>query len=289
MVFTGAALAGAPNVATDIMPVHSLVARVMEGKGAPSLIVAPGASPHEYSLRPSEARILQEAKLVFLVTAELTPWLDGAIETLAGGATVIELLETDGTTKLPLRENALFKAHQQGDDPDSDTHDPHAWLSPDNAEIWLNAIAVALASADPDNANAYLANASAGRMEIEALKGEINTVLEPLRGGKFIVFHDSFQYFEAAFDFPASGAISLSDARDPSPARIAEIQTYIADQGVACVFAEPQFNPGIIAAFADETKVQTGVMDPLGADLEPGTGLYPQLMRRLATALTGCL
>jgi len=78
----GTAMADVPNVAADIAPVHSLVARVMQGVGAPSLIVAPGASPHEYSLRPSEAAALQEADLVFWVSPDLTPWLGDAIETL---------------------------------------------------------------------------------------------------------------------------------------------------------------------------------------------------------------
>ncbi|MEL0007906.1 MAG: zinc ABC transporter substrate-binding protein, partial [Luminiphilus sp.] len=94
----GAAMADVPNVAVDIAPVHSLVARVMQGVGEPSLIVAPGASPHEYSLRPSEATALQEADLVFWLSPNLTPWLDDAIDTLASDAAVTQLLEVNGTT-----------------------------------------------------------------------------------------------------------------------------------------------------------------------------------------------
>src|SRR6056297_3500463 len=123
----GAAMADVPNVAADIAPVHSLVARVMQGVGEPSLIVAPGASPHEYNLRPSEAAALQDADLVFWVSPDLTPWLDGAIETLVSDASVTEFLEVDGTAKLPFREGALFEAHAHGDeghdDQDHEAHD----------------------------------------------------------------------------------------------------------------------------------------------------------------------
>jgi zinc transport system substrate-binding protein len=154
---------------------------------------------------------------------------------------------------------------------------------------WMNVIAGQLSAADPDNAGTYFANAAAGRAEVEALIAEVNTTLDPVRNGQFIVFHDAYQYFETDFDFPAAGAISLGDAADPSPARIAEIQGRIADEGIDCVLAEPQFNPGLVATVLDGTEAQTGILDPLGSDLEPGSALYPQLIRNLSTALAGCL
>lgn len=333
------ALAEAPQVAVDIAPVHSLVARVMDGVGEPALIVAPGASPHEYSLRPSEAAAMQEADVVIWIGPDLTPWLEDALGTLSGDAEVVRLMDADGTVALPIRENALFETHDHGahgedghedhgdqedhthehddhahdEDAHSDhdhsdhddhekhdddhaehdhahgDHDPHVWLSPDNAATWLNAIAAALSAADPDNAGAYFANAKAGREEIAGLKAEIENILEPARDGSFIVFHDAYQYFEAAFDVPASGAISVSDASDPSPARVAEIQERVSDAGVTCVMSEPQFDPGIVEAVTDGAELTVGVMDPLGSDLEPGPQLYPQLLRNLATALAECL
>ncbi len=336
----GTAMADVPNVAVDIAPVHSLVARVMDGVGTPDLIVQPGASPHEYNLRPSEAAALQEADLVFWIGENLTPWMEGAVEALADGATVTSLLDADGTVLLDFREGALFEAHDHGDEDhdehdehdddhahedeeghgehaedeghddhaeggehghedhddhddhdghDHGAHDPHAWLSPVNAAAWLNVIAAQLSAADPDNAGAYFANASAARDELDALSAEVKATLEPVRGGSFIVFHDAYQYFEDTFDFPASGAISLSDASDPSPARIAEIQGRIREEGVDCVLAEPQFNQGIVDTVLDGTEAGTGVIDPLGAELEPGPNLYPQVIRNMAKTLAECL
>ena len=125
--------------------------------------------------------------------------------------------------------------------------------------------------------------------ELAALSDEINAILDPVRGRNFIVFHDAYQYFEKAFDFPASGAISVSDATDPSPARIAEIQARIAEQGVSCVLSEPQFNPGIVAAVMEGSQANTRVIDPLGSDLELGQDLYGNVQRNLARALADCL
>lgn len=364
----GTALADAPRVAVDIAPVHSLVARVMDGVGMPDLIVPPGESPHAFSMRPSSAEALQEAGLVFWMGHDLTPQLEDAIETLADDASVTELLEADGINLLEFRESALFEAHDHGDHDDHDdhgheeakaedhdhdhdhdkhaekddhghdehghdehghdehghddhkeekaeahdhddhghdehgheehadhegrdhgAHDPHAWLSPQNASVWLNVIAAQLSAADPDNAGAYFANAAAAREELVTLTAEINATLDPLRGGSFIVFHDAYQYFETDFDFPASGAISIGDASDPSPARIAEIQDRIRNEGVNCVLAEPQFNPGLVATVLEGTDANTAVIDPLGVDLEPGADLYPQLIRNMANTLAECL
>lgn len=367
----GTAMADAPRVAVDIAPVHSLVARVMDGVGTPDLVVPPGASPHEFSMRPSAAAALQEADLVFWMGEDLTPQLGEAIETLAGDASATALLEAEGITLLAFREGALFEAHahdhgdhghddhaehddhdhaehehdhdhsekkakhddhdhgehghkehdhddhdhsghDHGDEDhaeheghdhadhdehkhddhaghDHGDHDPHAWLSPQNASVWLNVIAAQLSAADPQNAGAYFSNAAAARDEMAALSAEVSATLEPVRGGSFIVFHDAYQYFETDFDFAASGAISLASASDPSPARIAEIQARIRDEGVDCVLAEPQFNPGLVETVLDGVEAKTGVIDPLGAELDLGPGLYPQLIRNMAETLVDCL
>jgi len=149
-------------------------------------------------------------------------------------------------------------------------------------------IAAQLSAVDPENAGAYFQNAAAARAELEALAEEIDTILDPVRGGSFIVFHDAYQYFETDFDFPASGAISIGDASDPSPARIAEVQARIRDEGVDCVLAEPQFNPALVATVLDGTEANTTVIDPIGVELEAGPTLYPQLIRNLATSLAAC-
>ncbi|MFV0246125.1 MAG: zinc ABC transporter substrate-binding protein [Qingshengfaniella sp.] len=290
-----AATAEAPAVATDIPPVHALVSRVMEGVGTPALIIQPGASPHAYALRPSDARALQGADAVFWVGPGLTVWLEDPLAALSGKAQTVALINTPGTTTLPFREGATFDAHDHdhGDDHAGHDHgdemDPHAWLDPENARTWLGVIAETLAGLDPDNAETYRSNATAGRAELTTLIDEIAARVTPVHDRHFIVFHDAYQYFEARFDIAAAGSISLGDASSPSPARIAEIRDKVTELDVRCVFAEPQFNPGLIATVLDGTEAQTGTMDPLGADLTPGAALYPALIEGLANDLVACL
>ena len=334
LALAGTAEAEVPAVVADIPPVHSLVAMVMGDLGTPDLLVQPGASPHGYSLRPSEARALDRARAVFWIGESLTPWLESAVGALAGDARLVELMDVEGTTRLGFRDGATFEAHdhdhaghghddgqghaghdahdhEEGHDEDLDEdqaqkddhdghdhadhgqdhhgHDPHAWLDPQNATLWLDAIATELSGLDPENAAVYRANAEAGKQSLNALTTEITARLDPVRGGNFVVFHDAYQYFETRFDIPAAGSITLSDASDPSPARIEEIHAKVQDLGIACAFTEPQFNPDLVRTVFQGTEATTGVMDPLGADLSPGAELYPQLIRNLAESLVSCL
>ena len=302
-LMSSTALADVPNVAVDIAPVHSLVARVMQDVGAPDLIIRSGASPHDYRLRPSEAKALQDANLVIWMGKELTPWMEDAVKTLSTEAAILTLLEKDETTLLEFRESVLFEEHDHDDHSDKEhaetedqdhdehahgAHDPHAWLSPENAKIWLNLIAAQLSTADPDNASTYFVNAAAAMTEIDTLMADVSTMLDPVRGNSFIVFHDAYQYFETVFEFPASGAISLGDATDPSPARIARVQDRIQEQKIQCVLAEPQFKKGLVVTVLEGTDAKTSIIDPLGDALEPGPALYPQLIRNMAKTLVDC-
>ncbi|MGH1353454.1 MAG: zinc ABC transporter substrate-binding protein [Thalassovita sp.] len=354
------AWAEAPKVVTDIAPVHSLVATVMQGVGEPTMLIDPGASPHGYAMRPSQARALSNADVVFWIGEGLTPWLEQPLESLAGDAESVELLELDASIKLEFREGATFEGHDH-DEPhgheedeheehaehddheghdheeheehghddhdeheerdehghdDHDEHDenghddhekhaehddhddhsdhahegvdPHGWLDPENAKVWLQAIAKELSHLDPENAQTYAENAAKGTADLDQLIADLSADLEPAHDLHFVVFHDAYHYFENRFGLAATGAISLGDASDPSVARVAAVREAVADAGVTCAFAEPQFNPGLIGAVA-ETGVKVAMIDPLGVGLELGPDLYGQTLRNLSANILSCL
>ena len=341
------------QVAATIAPIHSLVSMVTDGVTSPALIVRPGASPHGYSMKPSEAQALDSADVVFWIGESLEPWMEKPLTTLAGDAVIVELADVEGVERLAFREGGVWAEHDHDhghgdhdehghdehahdeethdehghdehahDDHDHEEHahdekahdeheheghahdeeahgdhghdhaggfDPHLWLSPDNALVWLDVITETLAERDPDHADVYRTNAKAAIAEIEAVAAEIEGLLEPLDETPYVVFHDAYQYFERRFDLDPLGSIRLGDADQPGPARIIEIKDAIADRGATCIFAEPQFEPRLIDTVIEGTDVKTGTLDPIGAGLQPGAGLYPELLRGLAVSLTDCL
>lgn len=282
------AAADIPDVAVDIVPIHGLVAQVMGDLGAPDLVVTPGASPHGYALRPSQARALDQADLVIWMGAPLTPWLENPLASLASDAEQLTLLEVPGTILHEVRDGIAFETDDHSHDHDH-AIDPHAWLDPENARLWLGIIADALADLDPENAQTYRQNAEMAQSDLTAIIEQIAAQLAPLRSSRFIVFHDAYQYFEHRFDITVIGAISLTDASDPGAARITEIRNLVATEGVSCVFSEPQFNAGLISAVLDGGDANTAVIDPIGANIAPGPDFYPTLMHHIADAIDGCL
>ena len=289
--------AEAPEVMTDIAPVHALVARVMEGTaGGPDLLLPPAASPHDYAMRPSDARALSEAQLVVWVGPILTPWLEEPLATLAPEAGILTLSDTPGTQMLPTREGALFGEHDHGEgesaQDDHDNHggnDPHLWLDPRNASVWLEAIAEALATLDTENAALYRENAAAGKSELAALEMELSAMLAPVRGRPFLVAHDAYHHFEARFDIETAGALADIEALSPGAARLTEVRAAVAEDGIVCIFAEPQTDPSLLETAIEGSDARIGTLDPVGATLETGAGLYPALLQGMALAMVDCL
>lgn len=292
LALTSPAMAEVPRVVTDIAPVQSLVAQVMGDLGTPSMVIPPGTSFHDAGLRPSDAAALAGADLVIWTGAAAVPFLDGPVATLAHGARTVALLDAPGWDALTLREGSAFDAghdHDHDHDHDGDGVDPHAWLDPDVALAWIGTIADTLVAADPEHAGLYRANAAAAAADIVRLREGISATLAPVAGRPWLAAHDAYQYFERAFDVPAAGAVALSDAAGPGPARIAALRARIADEGIVCIIAEPDSSPRLLAILSGGQEMRVVTADPDGLALEPGPGLYAELVAGIARALAECL
>jgi len=292
--------ADAPVVVTSIKPVHSLVSAIMQGVGTPELIVDGAASPHTYNMKPSNARALQNAKVVFWVGPGLEAFLEKPLEAIGSDAVVAELGKAPGLTKLKFREGGAFEPHDDGDhdeaahagadhDHDHGAFDTHLWLDPQNAKAMAAEITTTLVAADPANALTYQANAKTLDDRLDALDKEITGIVSPVRDKPFIVFHDAYQYFENRYHVRVAGSITVSPETIPGAERIAEIHKKVGELGATCVFAEPQFQPRLVDVVIEGTKAKAGVLDPEAATLDAGADLYPNLMLGIANSMKDCL
>lgn len=356
------------RVVATIKPVHSIVSAVMAGVGEPHLIMRGAASPHDFSLRPSDAGRLQDAHVVFLVDHALETSLAGPIATLAEDAQVVPLADAHGLVHRPLREGGHFEVHDHADhddhgaapahdDPDEhhrdhgdhdthrdhgdaggrdthrdhqgagdrdthhgagdgDTHhdraardaqhgdrdadgdhapdhdgpvDMHVWLDPLNAAAMAHAVAAALGTADPENATAYEANATAFADRLDELVERIAADTAHLRGKPFIVFHDAYRHFEDRFGLTAAGSAVVRADRSPGARRVSELREKVAELGVGCVLAEPQFDGRVVEVIIEGSDARAGSVDPLGATLDSGPDLYFTLIGEMAASFNRCL
>lgn len=299
--------ADAPVVVTSIKPVHSLVSAIMQGVGKPELIVDGAASPHTYNLKPSNARALQDAKVIFWVGPGLEAFLEKPLQSLGSDAIVAQLDDAPGLIKLPFREGGAFEAHDDGDehegagaghdhdeaeadhDHEHGAFDTHLWLDPMNAKAMAAEITTTLVAADPANALTYEANAKALDDKLDALDKEIATTVSSVKDKPFIVFHDAYQYFEHRYHIRVAGSITVSPETIPGAERVSEIHKKVGDLGATCVFAEPQFEPRLVNVVIEGTMAKSGVLDPEAATLPAGPELYFTLMRGIADSMRNCL
>jgi len=325
------------KVVASIKPIHSLASYLMDGVGKPDLIVDGYASPHGFAMKPSHAKMLQNADLIFWVGEDLENFLEKPLKSIAKKAEKIELMETKGLKKLKFRERNIFEEHghdehkehghkedkhddhkhdehkehghkeDKHDDHKHDEHkehghkedkhddhhghahgehDPHIWLDPINAKAILSEMSEHLIEKDPNNASTYKANLKKAHKALDNLTKKAKS---ELKGDfKSIVFHDAYQYFEKRFNVNVLGAFTVNTDVLPGAEQLAEIREIIEHEKVTCVFSEPQFNPDIIKAVAKDMKINTGVIDPLGATLNPGKDLYFDLIRNMYDSFKGC-
>ena len=332
------------KVVASIKPIHSLASYLMDGVTKTGLIVDGYASPHGFALKPSHAKMLQEADLVFWVGEDLENFLEKPLGSIAKKAEKIELLEIKGLTKLKFRERNIFDGHddhghKEDDHDDDDKHakkddhdddhdkeghkeddhddhdhdkegkkkddhddhgddehgheghahgefDPHIWLDPMNAKVILKEMAEHMIEKDQKNASIYKSNLKKGLKDLDKLTSDVKSDLN--KDFKSIVFHDAYQYFEKRFDVNVLGAFTVNTDVLPGAEQLSEIREIIEHDKVSCIFSEPQFNPDIIKAVAKDTNVATGVIDPLGATLNPGKDLYFDLISNMSKSFKGC-
>ena len=342
----------------------------MDGVAKPDLIVDGYSSPHGFALKPSHAKMLQEADLIFWVGEDLENFMEKPLDSIAKKAEKIELMEIKGLNKLKFRERNIFGDHDDHDDhghkedghkedghkeddhddhdhkkkdghddhddhdhkkkdghkeDDHDDHDhkkkdghddhddhghkkkdghddhddhagheghhhgehdPHIWLDPMNAKVILNEMAEHLIENDAKNASKYKSNLKKALKDIDKLVSDVSSELN--QSVASIVFHDAYQYFEKRFNVNILGAFTVNTDVMPGAEQLAEIREIIEHDKVACVFSEPQFNPNIIKAVAKDMNIKTGVVDPLGATLDPGKDLYFDLIRNMSKSFKGC-
>ncbi|MGB1108993.1 MAG: zinc ABC transporter substrate-binding protein [Gammaproteobacteria bacterium] len=296
LLFAFTAVDAAPRV-VSIKPIHGLVAGVMADVAEPVLLIDGAQSPHDFHLRPSQARELASADLVVWVGPELETSLLKTLNSVAADARRLTLMTAADMERLPVRSLKTRSDHDEGHEHEHDhghqhehhDWDSHLWLAPHNALATVRAVATALKEIDPANAEQYQGNAQDMVQRIQALDADLSQSLQAVKDRRFMVFHDAYQYLEHAYGLRSLAAVSISPERRPGARHLSQLRGIIKASGVACLFSEPQFKADVIEALVEGTSVRTAELDPLGAKLPAGEDAWFALMRGMQAALLDCL
>ncbi len=300
------------SIVASIKPVHALVAGVMGDLGTPHLLLAAPTSAHHFTLKPSQARALQNADIVFWIGPGMEQPLTKALATLAADAQSVALDDSAGLVLFDFDDDGhddygTKDKHDGHDDHDGhDGHDdhgtkdkhnghgghginPHIWLDPFNAQIMLGVIADHLGKADPVNARAYQAHADAMRQTFAQLQIDIARQLAPFAESEFLVLHDAHIYFERRFGMRAHAAITTEPDVMPTAAKIKKLRHDRESHPIDCIFGEPFLGQKAVRLIAEGSDIRIGQLDPLGSQLPAGASLYADLLKSYAAAFRACL
>jgi zinc transport system substrate-binding protein len=288
----GPTAAEPPRIIVSIKPLHSLVAAVTDGVTQPQLLIKTGADPHSYAMKPSDAQALNDAQLVVWAGPGVETFLEKPVAALAKKARAVRLDREKTLKLLKAREGGPWSTHDhdRGHDHKHAENDGHLWLDLDNAAAIVRIAVRELSALDKENAPKYAANGDKAVAALKALDDDIRKQLAPLKGKRFVVSHDSIQYFEKRYGLAAAGAISISPERPPSARRLHELRARITRDKVVCVFGEPQVPNSLVKTVVEGTPARTGVLDTDGGMAVPeGKDAYATMMTNLAKSLVGCL
>ena len=299
------------QILTSIKPLQLIAAAIQDGQGEPQVLLPPGASPHYFVLRPSDAKRLDQADLFYWIGPDLENFLPKLLQKRNKSSIAVQdlpelKLQYFAETDQHMHEHDQHDAHDHHPAPSTEAtradtlvehdhaHAPgavdvHLWLLPHNAQVIAERISADLSQHDPANAAHYAANLAAFSQRLALLDQQLQAQLAPLHDKSFFVFHEAFNYFEHAYGLKHAGVFAVSHELQPGAKHVSQMRTRLQQAGPSCVFSEPPMQPRLAHTLAAGLPVTLAELDALGSTVAVAAEGYEQLLKNLATQFSDCL
>lgn len=301
------------SVLTTIKPLGFIANAITDGITETRVLLPSSASPHDYSLKPSDVEQLKSAELVVWIGEEMESFLEKSIDSLPKNQ-VLTLEEVEEIHEFV--EAAAEKAkkthtetkgkhahghdHHHGHKHQHDhkhahghahehEEDWHIWLSPVMAEHIAEQIAARLSELKPAQQAKIAENLAQFKTTLHAKHTDIQAQLAPHQQAGYYTFHDAYGYFETAYGLNSLGAFTINPTVAPGAKTLAKIKHSLTEKQASCLFAEPQFTPKVMESLSKGTNAKVGQLDPLGANIALSKAAYPQFLQQLADQFSQCL
>lgn len=254
---------GRLRVVATVSPITNIVQNVAGDRVVLTGLVPEGINSHTFEPAPSDAALLEEADVVFTNGLHLEePTLDLARANVREGVPIVELGDL---TITPDEYIFDFSFPEEGGDPN-----PHLWTNPPYAARYAEIVADELTALDPDNADAYTANAEAFTARIDELDRLIREATEtvPPEQRKLLTYHDSFPYFAREYGWEVIGAIQPADFAEPTAQEVASLIDQIRAERIPAIFGSEVFPSSVLEQIAQEAGAS--YLDDLRDDDLPG-------------------
>lgn len=281
------ASAESPKVLASIKPLQLIAQAVTEGVTHTEVLLPPGSSPHSHSLKPSDARKLHSADVIFWVGPAMETFLPKMLASTKG-VKAVSMMDIRGIRLLSSEEDE-HHIHEHGEHHDHGDYDPHIWLSTDNARVIAREMARVLVSVDKVNQSRYQSNLDRFLKSMDQTDSRNGQKVEQSGKQPFFVFHNAYGYLQEQYGLEVAGYFTLNPEQQPGARHLVGLKGQLGKAGVTCVFREPQFQPAYIKRLTEGLSVKVGVLDPLAENIQSGPESYAQFINQLVDNITSCI
>lgn len=288
LLATAPALA-ATQVVTSLKPVELLVKAVAGDEVKVITLVQPGGSPHNYTMKPSQRRALEEADAIFWVGPEMETFLTRLLGSSEFNDRTYSLMHEENVPEIETGDaHHGHDDHGHGHD-HGDGEDPHIWLDPALALDMARDIHKVLSQLDGAQSDTLDANLKKFEQELSAAESDITTRLKPVADIDLFTYHDAFTRFVEHYGLQLEGILTLNPELSPGARHIAEVQQKLQQANQPCLLTEPQFNRQWWRSITEGLDITFSTWDPLATDIKSDRNGYIAFQQGLADAVLKCL
>ncbi|WWP00964.1 MAG: zinc ABC transporter substrate-binding protein [Candidatus Dasytiphilus stammeri] len=265
-------------VIVSIKPIGFIAAAITDGIIPLDVILPDGASPHNYSLHPTDFQRIRQADLLIWIGPEMEYFMKKPVAQLPGNKT-LSLGHLRSIQSLLIRDNPNF----------SGNYNLHLWLSPLIAQQIAIAIYNKLLLIIPTKKDQLKINLINFIDNLSKIDIKIRQRLLPLHGRGYFTFHNAYRYFEKYYGLSPLGYFTVNYEIQPGAKHLNQIRQKLIANKVICIFTEPQFEPAVVNTVTRGIKVRKSILDPLGINLEINQSSYINLISQLSIQYSKCL
>lgn len=283
------------TVLVSIKPIAFIASAITDGVTDVDILVPDGASPHNYTLKPSNIKALRSADLVIWVGEDMETFLPKIIHSLDEKKTLELMAQTSIYHELikknspHLDEHDLHHHDNKANFHDNGLYNSHIWLDPYLAKLCAEEIHRKLVELFPKQSVKLDSNLADFLQKLNQTTENIKQSFHDVNDRGFFVFHDAYDYFNHYFGLNQLGYFVVNPMIQPSAKKVFEIQKVLKEGKAVCVFSEVQFNQNIIKKITQGTSVKMGLLDPLGVNIQVNKDSYFQFLSQLSQQFKDCL
>ena len=243
------------KVLASVHPLALMAASLVEAEQL-SVLLPPGMTPHDFSLRPSDIDVIQNADVIIWSGAQAEPYLSGFARRWPDKIWI-----------------DVAKLREEGQ-----PNDGHWWFSP-----------AMMVRAQQQLAGALELPAGSFAADVDAALQRAEQLLAPLRSRGFFVFHRAYDHWVQAMQLNQVGAFTLSPEQKPGMKTLQRMRDQLTSGEVVCVFSEPEFSPALVQSVVRGLDVKQGELDPVASHISVTKSGYPDFIEDLAQRFATCL